>query len=416
MGVQAQQVQLESEMKAKQAKYESEILAKTKDWPIVGKTEDDFRKYFDENIVTLDPIEGIWTIQQTGTQRNILSGIYRSMPESNPYRIAIVQDKPFKDFKNFDFVAVILESEYSYWKPGRVKALFRRTAYDYLYDGVWYMANYTKKTGNYIIDELGLIKTTNTSYDPIQTNIELTYETYFIKAYPPFIDRRKITSSEEIRSSGSGFLISKNGLVVTNYHVVENAIKIEIIFPEKQIVKTATVRIKDAKNDIAILALDNFSLAVIGVQKIPFSLANVSSIKVGQEVFTLGFPLSDIMGTKSRLSTGRINSMYGIQDDPRLYQISNPLQPGNSGGPLFNAEGELIGIVVSGLNAIYFYENLGIIPQNVNFGIKVNYLNNLISMLPEGDEILTRKNLVPQTKMVDQIEQLSPFIVQIKVY
>lgn len=122
------------------------------------------------------------------------------------------------------------------------------------------------------------------------------------------------------------------------------------------------------------------------------------------------------MGTKSRLSTGRITSQFGIQDDPRLFQISNPLQPGNSGGPLFNTKGEFVGIVVSGLNAKYFYENVGIIPQNVNFAIKASYLQNLIYMMPEGDEIVNRKNLVKQTTMEEQIEQLNPFMVQIRVY
>ena len=93
------------------------------------------------------------------------------------------------------------------------------------------------------------------------------------------------------------------------------------------------------------------------------------------------------MGDNSRFSSGRINSLYGIQDDPRLLQISNPLQPGNSGGPLFSSKGELIGVVVSSLSAKYFfYDNAGIIPQNVNFAIKISYLRNIFSMLPEGQQ------------------------------
>ena len=121
------------------------------------------------------------------------------------------------------------------------------------------------------------------------------------------------------------------------------------------------------------------------------------------------------MGTKSRLSTGRINSQYGIQDDPRLFQISNLLQPGNSRAP-FNDNGDLVGIVVSGLNAKYFYENTGIIPQNVNFAIKASYLQSLISMMPEGDEVAKRKNSVKAGPMENQIEQLNSFIVQVRVY
>lgn len=215
---------------------------------------------------------------------------------------------------------------------------------------------------------------------------------------------------------GSGVLISEIGIIATNYHVVEDATKIEVVFPENGFTRTASIRLKDSKNDIAILVLNDFSYTNTFKQSIPFTVADANTIKIGEEVFTLGFPLGEIMGTTSRLSNGRINSLYGLQDDPRLFQISNPLQPGNSGGPLFNSKGELIGLVVSSLNAKYFYENIGVIPQNVNFAIKSTYLQNLISMLPEGDDILKRNNVVKQGKMEDQIEQLNPFIVQIKVY
>ena len=227
---------------------------------------------------------------------------------------------------------------------------------------------------------------------------------------------KTIKPKDDQLRSGSGVLISDSGIIVTNYHVVEDATKIEVVFPENGFTKTASIRLKDSKNDIAILVLNDFSYTNTFKQSIPFAVADANTIKIGEEVFTLGFPLGDIMGTTSRLSNGRINSLYGLQDDPRLFQISNPLQPGNSGGPLFNSKGELIGLVLSSLNAKYFYENVGIIPQNVNFAIKSTYLQNLISMMPEGDGILKRKNLVKQGKMEDQIEQLNPFIVQIKAY
>ena len=164
------------------------------------------------------------------------------------------------------------------------------------------------------------------------------------------------------------------------------------------------------------MGIDEFDFNKISNNNIPYNLADIGDVKVGQEVFTLGFPLGSIMGSKSRLSTGRINSVYGIQEDPRLFQIGNPLQPGNSGGPLFNMKGELVGIVVSSLNAKFFYDNLGIIPQNVNFAVKVSYLKNLLGMMPENDEILNRKSKISNLSMEDQVEKLDPFIVQIKVY
>ena len=278
------------------------------------------------------------------------------------------------------------------------------------------MGDYTSKRQNYVIDESGIIKNTDTQYDPDNEYIEVSRESIFLKAYPAISGKSHPSSDKKLKSSGSGFLLTATGLVVTNYHVVEDANKIEVTFADKNITMSASVRMKDTKNDIAILEIKDFKISDISNQPIPFSFADVNTVKVGQEVFTLGFPLGDMMGSKSRLSTGRINSQFGIQDDPRLFQISNPLQPGNSGGPLFNNNGDLVGIVVSSLNAKFFYENAGIIPQNVNFAVKASYLQSIISMTPEGDDVVKRKNTVKAGPMENQIEQLNPFIVQIKIY
>ncbi len=382
-------------------------------WPTINKSEANYRKYLDDNSDKLNPIEGIWTITQSGAWRNVYSGMTGSIPSSNTYRIAIVADS---STANYEFVAVILESQYTHWPMGRVKAHLRKTAYEKVYEALWYMSDYSEQRSNYIMDESGLVKNTITAYDPDNQYIENTFESIMIKAYPPITGKSRPSTEKGLKSSGSGFLLTSTGLVVTNYHVVEDANRIEVTFADKNITKSASVRIKDTKNDIAILEVKEFSFADLSSQPIPYAFADVNSIKVGQEVFTLGFPLGDIMGTKSRLSTGRINSQFGIQDDPRLFQISNPLQPGNSGGPLFNSKGELVGIVVSSLNAKYFYENTGTIPQNVNFAVKASYLQSLVSMMPDGEDATKRKNIVKTGPMENQIEQLNPFIVQVRVY
>ncbi|RCK72658.1 MAG: HtrA protease/chaperone protein [Ignavibacteriae bacterium] len=398
-------------IKARVISYEEPTYPTT--WATVSKSEMEFRKLYDSNKDGLDPLEGIWTMTQAGTWRNVSSGMTGSIPSQLSYRLAIFHDTTFPAY---DFTAVVLESEYKQWTPGRIKARFRKTAYDRVYEALWYNADYTEEKGNYIIDESGLIKKTQTDYDSRNRYIELTLESIFVKAYPPLSGKASFSHARSLKSAGSGFLISSSGLVVTNYHVIEDASRIEVVFPEKKLIKSASVRLKDSKNDIAILEVKDFSFQEVSTQPIPYSLADLNSIKVGQEVFTLGFPLGDILGTKSRLSTGRINSEYGLQDDPRLFQIANPLQPGNSGGPLFNTKGELVGIVVASLNAKFFYENIGIIPQNVNFAIKVNYLQSLVAMISEGDDILRRRNLLKQAALENQIEQLNPFIIQVRTY
>ena len=379
-------------------------------WPCINKDENEFRKYFDSHIDSLDPIEGIWMYQESGTWRNVLSGITGNLPKKLPYRLAIIRNTNTTNQK-YDFVAVILESEYKSWKPGFVKAYFRKTAYEKVYECLWYMRDFSAKKYTYLLKDDGLIESSWTSYNP---PIEVIHKSLLIKAYPPVKKSIYSKSNMKLKSFGTGFLISPKGLIVTAYHVVKSSNKIEVIFPEKSITKEAVVKIRDIQNDIAILELKDFTFSSYFNQSIPFVFSNSKLVKVGEEVFTLGFPLGNILGNKPRLSTGRINSLYGIQDDPRLFQISNPLQPGNSGGPLFNHKGELIGIVVSSLNAKYFYENAGIIPQNVNFAIKGNYVSNLISILPEYQELCNRKNLLLGKSLEEKIELVSPFIVTIK--
>jgi serine protease Do len=94
---------------------------------------------------------------------------------------------------------------------------------------------------------------------------------------------------------------------------------------------------------------------------------------LGEELYTLGFPLGDLLGAGHKVATGVLSSATGIEDDPRLFQISVPTQPGNSGGPVLNERGEVVGILASTLSVDYLYRKQGHIPQNVNFAIKSDY-------------------------------------------
>lgn len=378
-------------------------------WPSTNKSEKEFKLYFDENDNNLDPLEGIWTMSETTSWINVLSGIKGKEENASNYRIAISKDENVDD----SFNAYVLESRVREWTKGKLKAKYRKTAYATAYEQIWYMEDYSEKITNVLIENKGMIRET-ISWADYPINYER--ETLLLKVYPTLNSTPSTNIVSNVKSTSSGFLISEKGLVVTNYHAVENFSTVEVVFPLFSKKYFSSIKLKDVKNDIVILDLKDFSYTSFFNEPIPYSLFDANKVKVGEEVFTLGFPLGEIMGSNSRLSNGRISSLYGLQDDPRLFQISNPLQPGNSGGPLFNNEGGLVGLVVSSLNAKYFYENVGIIPQNVNFAIKSTYLQNLILMLPEGDDILKRKNLVNKGKMENQIEQLNPFIVQVKVY
>ena len=104
-----------------------------------------------------------------------------------------------------------------------------------------------------------------------------------------------------------------------------------------------------------------------------------NSRKEGEEVGTFGYPLTSLQGVNPKFSKGVIASLTGIDDDSTNFQISVPVQPGNSGGPLFQmATGNVIGIVTARLNDKVAYGQSGFIPQNVNYAVKINYALALI--------------------------------------
>ncbi len=176
-------------------------------------------------------------------------------------------------------------------------------------------------------------------------------------------------------SSGTGWVA--HGLVVTNHHVIEGSrrIRIRLVNGEE---RSAMVRSRDTENDVAVLSV-NGSLP----PGLPIASAEAG---VGAEVFTLGYPHIDIMGSNAKLTTGIVNSATGMQDDPRIYQVSVPVQAGNSGGPLLNRRGEVVGLVTAKLSAAKVYQWTGDLPQNVNYAVKIRFARALLGE-PRGETL-----------------------------
>jgi S1-C subfamily serine protease len=224
------------------------------------------------------------------------------------------------------------------------------------------------------------------------------------------------TSTEQpVVARGTGFLFARRGLVATNYHVISDGKRINIYFPKAELEFDATIELKDINSDLAILKIKDFEYNKIFSQEVPFAVKRASGVQLGEEVFTLGFPLGELLGKSAKFSDGTISSLSGLLGSANLFQINNPIQPGNSGGPLFDSDGNIVGIVLATLDAKFFYENLDTIPQNVNFAIKSDYLISLISMLPEGPSILSRKGSLKNKTQAEQISSLVPFVVTVSV-
>lgn len=182
-----------------------------------------------------------------------------------------------------------------------------------------------------------------------------------LPAYNP-----KTVRKEKGFVSGTGFFVSHDGYLVTNFHVVEGATSITVINPVMKFELKATLIQADPANDIAILKVDAVTAGI--------PLAASFSGSKGDEVLTLGYPLVAIQGQEQKATFGRINALSGIGSDIRYSQVDVPIQPGNSGGPLLNDRGEVIGVVTATLNQMTTLKATGSLTQNVNYAIKVDYI------------------------------------------
>lgn len=213
-------------------------------------------------------------------------------------------------------------------------------------------------------------------------------------------------NSEGWKGNGTGFFISTNGYLATNYHVISDASEIEIEFlrkGQKQNYKAKVIQ-SDKQNDLAILKVDDNSFLPFSI--IPFNF-QTSLIDVGSNVFTLGYPLAlTVMGTEIKFTDGKISSRTGFKDDISTYQTTVPIQPGNSGGPLFDFDGNLIGINLAKINAN--------VADNVSYAIKSNYLKNLIDVLPITLN-LPSDNSIMNNSLTEKIKILSDYVVLIRI-
>ncbi len=180
--------------------------------------------------------------------------------------------------------------------------------------------------------------------------------------------------AEKVRvGNASGFFITSDGYFVTNNHVVDGADSVAVKFGDA--VFPARVIKTDASNDIAILKLDGTFPCL--------PLGDDLQTRPGEDVFTVGFPMTDVMGEAPKTTLGTVSAITGVLDDPRTFQISVQIQPGNSGGPLvLKSTGNVIGVTSSSLNAAKYLQGGRAVPQNVNYAMKASYIRPLLTTVP----------------------------------
>jgi S1-C subfamily serine protease len=166
--------------------------------------------------------------------------------------------------------------------------------------------------------------------------------------------------AEQRALAGAGFFVSKDGQVLTSAHVVEGCATARVVADSKPPV-TGRVAARDTKNDLALIKTDLNPAKYASFRH---------SIRVGDQVAAFGFPLAGLLSQSGNFTLGNITAMAGIGDDTGYIQISTPVQPGNSGGPLLDYSGNVVGVVAGKLNAIKTVAVTGDLPQNVNFAVK----------------------------------------------
>jgi hypothetical protein len=167
--------------------------------------------------------------------------------------------------------------------------------------------------------------------------------------------------------SGSGFFVSDQGHLVTNQHVVQQCTQVRLAGQSQPLIPVGA----DAAADLAVLR--TVAPRTGGVARIRSGPA-----RQGEDVITYGFPLQGLLAASGQIATGIVAAMEGLRNDGSQLQINAPVQPGSSGGPVLDRRGEVIGVVVSKLNALRVAQNTGDIPQNVNFAIKPEVLRQFL--------------------------------------
>ncbi len=324
-------------------------------------TEPIFKSYFTTNNYL--PIEGVY--------------------EGDVYKVGVKQGNDGKCY----LVYLSGATNQSDWIASDIKAVLTPTATPTVFKAEWYgkwkqIMKYT------IIFKDGIM----TAYD------EDKNPDVYVKLYPQLLSQPEQPTKEW---SGTGFAL-KNGYVVTNHHVIEGAktITIQGVKGNFNSEYTAEVVASDQNNDLAILKITDSSFTGFGT--LPYTITSNTS-DVGEDIFVLGYPLTSTMGDEIKLTTGVISSKTGFQGDVSMYQISAPIQPGNSGGPLFNKKGNVIGVVSA--------KHAG--AENVGYAIKSTYLRNLIESAVNST-IIPTNNTVSTLPLTGKVKAEKNFVFYIK--
>ena len=312
------------------------------------------------------------------------SGFYESI-ENDGYKLAVLQtsDTIYVVYVGHD------KGDVGSWKYGEVKSILRSTAIPDVFKAIWYMRDKTKESVLITFDAISMTVSFDSDYS--EEYVKMGGSNTAIND----------TSKHSKRWTGTGYAIG-DGYIVTNNHVVDGAktIAIKGVKGDMNTGYTAEVVITDKANDIAILRVTDSLFKGFGT--ISYAIQQRMA-DVGEDVFVLGYPLTQALGNEIKLTNGIISSRTGYQGNISTYQMSAPVQPGNSGGPMFDNKGNVIGIVVAGVPGA----------ENVGYAIKTTYLNILIESAGLNIK-LPANNTISSLSLAEKVKRLKNFVFYIE--
>ena len=207
----------------------------------------------------------------------------------------------------------------------------------------------------------------------------------FSKKTPP----KKLPRSKS-GSTGSGFFVSKLGHIITNEHIVRHCGSVTVgDKANKQV--AASVLDTDKRNDLALLRISSTQMASVetkslisklGLKLVPLAsegLFKSDDVELGEDVLVAGFPYGELFSDTIKVTKGIVSANKGMGDDRGQFQMDAAVQSGNSGGPIYDENGNVVGVVVSQLDPLKVAKTIGSLPQNVNFGIKASTVRQFLT-------------------------------------
>ena len=243
-------------------------------------------------------------------------------------------------------------------------------------------------------------KTNLTALEGTMSADELAQARQLVSEFKPFMTNgancswsgEQTFSLKPESGTATGFFVTDDGYLVSNAHVVKDAGEIFVVTPGGTL--PAEVVKVDGYHDLALLK--------VAGQFSPLPVADSRKVRLGSPVVTVGYPAPPLLGFSPKFSKGDIAGLYGESDDPMRFQISVPMQPGNSGGPLLDTYGNVVGIVSQQLDVMRAFNSNGQLPQNVNYAIKSQYLLGFLETIPE-----VSTKLKPPTLAEKKVEDIA---------